>query len=107
MAQELGAPAACCLNCDPKEDFGGGHPDPNLTYAKELVEKLGLGASPPSNAGGAPCRLLHIPVAQHVGLLVEDVRRATAGHISGELQLEGPSWRVADMPTCSMVSLEP
>ena len=22
----------------PKEDFGGGHPDPNLTYAKELVD---------------------------------------------------------------------
>ena len=20
------------------EDFGGGHPDPNLTYAKELVD---------------------------------------------------------------------
>ncbi|KAG9142291.1 hypothetical protein Leryth_007710 [Lithospermum erythrorhizon] len=25
------------------EDFGGGHPDPNLTYAKELVERMGLG----------------------------------------------------------------
>ena len=22
----------------PKEDFGGGHPDPNLTYAHDLVE---------------------------------------------------------------------
>lgn len=22
----------------PMEDFGGGHPDPNLTYAKELVD---------------------------------------------------------------------
>ena len=26
-----------------QEDFGGGHPDPNLTYAKELVERMGLG----------------------------------------------------------------
>jgi phosphoglucomutase len=25
-------------NCDPKPDFGGHHPDPNLTYAHELVE---------------------------------------------------------------------
>ncbi|CAA2978024.1 phosphoglucomutase, cytoplasmic [Olea europaea subsp. europaea] len=25
------------------EDFGGGHPDPNLTYAKELVACMGLG----------------------------------------------------------------
>ncbi|MCD7473372.1 Phosphoglucomutase-2 [Datura stramonium] len=24
------------------EDFGGGHPDPNLTYAKELVARMGL-----------------------------------------------------------------
>ena len=27
-----------CRNGIPKEDFGGGHPDPNLTYAKELVD---------------------------------------------------------------------
>ena len=27
-----------CRNGVPKEDFGGGHPDPNLTYAKELVD---------------------------------------------------------------------
>jgi phosphoglucomutase len=25
------------LNGVPLEDFGNGHPDPNLTYAKELV----------------------------------------------------------------------
>jgi hypothetical protein len=28
-----------------QEDFGGGHPDPNLTYAKELVARMGLGKS--------------------------------------------------------------
>ena len=33
----LGAPEEALLNCVPKPDFGGGHPDPNLTYAKELV----------------------------------------------------------------------
>ena len=27
-----------CRNGVPLEDFGGGHPDPNLTYAHELVE---------------------------------------------------------------------
>lgn len=26
------------MNAIPKEDFGGGHPDPNLTYAEELVK---------------------------------------------------------------------
>ena len=30
-----------------QEDFGGGHPDPNLTYAKELVHRMGLGKSDP------------------------------------------------------------
>jgi len=36
----LGAPANSLINCIPLEDFGGGHPDPNLTYAKELVDIL-------------------------------------------------------------------
>jgi len=28
------------MNCYPAEDFNGHHPDPNLTYAAELVEKV-------------------------------------------------------------------
>ncbi|MCG9885774.1 MAG: alpha-D-glucose phosphate-specific phosphoglucomutase [Cyanobacteria bacterium] len=36
----LGAPAGTVLNGVPLEDFGGGHPDPNLVYAHELVELL-------------------------------------------------------------------
>jgi len=36
----LGAPFGTVKNGVPKEDFGGGHPDPNLTYAHELVEIL-------------------------------------------------------------------
>ncbi len=35
----LGAPESALMNCVPLEDFGGGHPDPNLTYAKSLVDK--------------------------------------------------------------------
>ncbi|CAB9504174.1 Phosphoglucomutase-like protein 5 [Seminavis robusta] len=38
----LGQPAESCMNADPKDDFGGGHADPNLTYAKELVAIMGL-----------------------------------------------------------------
>jgi len=30
------------MRCNVLEDFGKGHPDPNLTYAKELVEKMGI-----------------------------------------------------------------
>ena len=34
---ELGASEGSVINANPLPDFGGGHPDPNLTYAKELV----------------------------------------------------------------------
>ncbi|MEA5472872.1 alpha-D-glucose phosphate-specific phosphoglucomutase [Synechococcus sp. CCY9201] len=36
----LGAPAGTVRNGIPLEDFGGGHPDPNLTYAHELAALL-------------------------------------------------------------------
>ena len=36
----LGAPAASVRNGTPLEDFGNGHPDPNLTYAHDLAELL-------------------------------------------------------------------
>jgi phosphoglucomutase len=38
--QLLGAPAGTVRNGLPLEDFGGGHPDPNLTYAHDLAELL-------------------------------------------------------------------
>ena len=40
IEEMLGAPAGSNMNCVAKEDFGGGHPDPNLTYAKELVDVM-------------------------------------------------------------------
>ncbi|KXS31587.1 MAG: Phosphoglucomutase/phosphomannomutase alpha/beta/alpha domain I [Candidatus Gallionella acididurans] len=36
----VAAPADSMMNAVPLPDFGGGHPDPNLTYAHELVEVL-------------------------------------------------------------------
>ncbi len=47
----LGAPAASLLRCDPRPDFGGLHPDPNLKYAKALVDELFDPAGP--NFGAA------------------------------------------------------
>ncbi|EKQ67437.1 phosphoglucomutase [Leptolyngbyaceae cyanobacterium JSC-12] len=38
--QRLGAPLGTVMNGEPLEDFGGGHPDPNLVYAHDLVELL-------------------------------------------------------------------
>ncbi|MGG6264967.1 alpha-D-glucose phosphate-specific phosphoglucomutase [Leptolyngbya sp. AN03gr2] len=36
----LGAPEGTVQNGTPLEDFGGGHPDPNLVYAHDLVEVM-------------------------------------------------------------------
>ena len=38
--RRLNAPAGTVLNGAPLEDFGGGHPDPNLVYARDLVDRL-------------------------------------------------------------------
>ena len=42
LIEELGLPESSLMRCDPRPDFGGCHPDPNLTYASELVAKMGL-----------------------------------------------------------------
>ena len=42
----LGAAPDSVINAEPLPDFGGGHPDPNLTYAHELVEAMYGGNSP-------------------------------------------------------------
>lgn len=40
---ELGASSDSIVNSTPLEDFGGLHPDPNLTYAADLVEAMKSG----------------------------------------------------------------
>lgn len=40
LIDTLGLPASSVQNCIPLPDFGGGHPDPNLTYAHSLVEAV-------------------------------------------------------------------
>lgn len=40
LCEELGCPANSAVNCVPMEDFGGQHPDPNLTYATDLVDSM-------------------------------------------------------------------
>jgi phosphoglucomutase len=40
LVNRLGAPQNSLMNCEVSETFGGGHPDPNLTYAHELVDVL-------------------------------------------------------------------
>ncbi|MDH4275464.1 MAG: alpha-D-glucose phosphate-specific phosphoglucomutase, partial [Gammaproteobacteria bacterium] len=40
FVKRLGATPAALINAQPLPDFGGGHPDPNLTYAAQLVEAM-------------------------------------------------------------------
>ena len=66
FVEELGAPEACLVRCDPLPDFGGGHPDPNLTYAADLVAAMGLppaAAAPPHGDGDAAAAAHHHPPA--------------------------------------------
>jgi phosphoglucomutase len=46
LVKRLGAPAGSIINGIPLPDFGGGHPDPNPVYAKELFEKMFSGNAP-------------------------------------------------------------
>ena len=40
LVDRLGAPPASVMNGVPLPDFGGGHPDPNPTYADELIATM-------------------------------------------------------------------
>lgn len=44
--RRLGAPAGSTQNCVPLPDFGGGHPDPNPTYASHLIDLINSPNSP-------------------------------------------------------------
>lgn len=50
---ELGGPEGCVMRGVPLEDFGGAHPDPNLTYAAELVTKCDPAQNPDAPTMGA------------------------------------------------------
>lgn len=52
LVDRLGAPVSSLMNCVVSETFGGGHPDPNLTYAEELV-KIVYGAHAPDFAAAS------------------------------------------------------
>lgn len=53
FVNRLGAPESSLMNCVPSEDFAGGHPDPNLTYAAELVGIMFAGDTAPDFAAAS------------------------------------------------------
>ncbi|VDO89654.1 unnamed protein product [Schistosoma curassoni] len=40
LCNQLGLNSELAIKSQPLEDFGGGHPDPNLTYAADLVQMI-------------------------------------------------------------------
>jgi phosphoglucomutase len=46
LERRLGAPAGTVRNGMPKEDFGGGHPDPNPVHARDLVALMAAEDAP-------------------------------------------------------------
>ena len=50
FVKRLGAPPASVMNGVPLPDFGDGHPDPNPTYAAELIERMFTDGSGPASA---------------------------------------------------------
>ncbi|WP_298836959.1 alpha-D-glucose phosphate-specific phosphoglucomutase [uncultured Roseobacter sp.] len=40
LEERLGAPAGTVVNAVPSEDFGGGHPDPNPVWARDLMQEM-------------------------------------------------------------------
>jgi phosphoglucomutase len=46
LERRIGAPSGTVMNGEPRPDFGGGHPDPNLTYAPELVAMMTAADAP-------------------------------------------------------------
>lgn len=52
FVDQLGCDPSSLQDCVPLPDFGGSHPDPNLVYAKKLVEKMDISKQKP--AGDVP-----------------------------------------------------
>ena len=65
------------MKAEPLEDFGGGHPDPNLTYAAELVERMKVGRplAPAARCAVAVSELTPAPCRR---ACTTSARRATA-----------------------------
>ena len=74
MCQELGVPKSQLYRCDPRPDFGGCHPDPNLKWASELVRRASL------NEDGSPGDSLGEALALGVAFDGDGDRNMIVGH---------------------------
>ena len=66
--RRLGARAGTAVNAEPKPDFGGRHPDPNPTYAADLVAALSAADGPDLGAASDGDGDRNMVVAKGTGL---------------------------------------
>jgi phosphoglucomutase len=104
LVDQLGAPAVAVQNSCPLEDFGGGHPDPNLIYAKHLVDLVHSPDSPDLAAASDGDGDRNMILGRGIFISPGDSLAMLAAHLA-----ELPGYRqglkglARSMPTCRAV----
>lgn len=91
LEEKLGAPAGTVINGEPKPDFGGHHPDPNLVHAADLVARLSGSDAPDF---GAACdgdgdrnlilgRNFYVTPGDSLAIIAEHARTSVPGYHEG------------------------
>ncbi|HVT36481.1 MAG TPA: alpha-D-glucose phosphate-specific phosphoglucomutase, partial [Nevskiaceae bacterium] len=104
FVEQLGAPANSLCNAIPLEDFGGGHPDPNLIYAKPLVELMMGESAPDFGAASDGDGDRNMILGRGIFISPGDSLAMLAANLSGLPGYRGKLAGVArSMPTCRAV----
>lgn len=72
LENQLGASAGSVINGIPQEDFGGGHPDPNLVHAETLAELMFSEQSPDLGAASDGDGDRNMIVGKHIFVTPSD-----------------------------------
>ncbi|MBE9526733.1 MAG: alpha-D-glucose phosphate-specific phosphoglucomutase [Proteobacteria bacterium] len=72
LENQLGASTGSVINGIPKEDFGGGHPDPNLVHAETLAELMFSEQSPDLGAASDGDGDRNMIVGKHIFVTPSD-----------------------------------
>lgn len=76
----LGAPKGSVVNCEPKEDFGGLHPDPNPVNASELVAIMNSEQAPDFGAASDGDADRNMIVGKNLAVAPSDSLAILAAH---------------------------
>jgi len=77
---QLGAPAGSVINGVPLPDFGGGHPDPNPTYADQLIGRMFSADAPDFGAASDGDGDRNMIVGRHFIVTPSDSLAVLAAH---------------------------